>query len=339
LCFVKSFEGKITVNKAYAFCLTMALTSVLFLCGCANDVYWVNLNYKTPGNSGITLKKDSKVKLLAVGDVQVAQATLHNIARTFDKSQNSEVKIIFDANEPADYYILLRICTDFRISSPEAVPFNGSTRIVERNSETSGCDMIYTSPGTPSVSGATSVLGSIYSIASLDPVYHFEISMHDGDFAIEEGRLRGNEQFVKLFVEQISYGFSDMFLTKVRGISTAIPQNIADDAMVSALQAGAVNDVAVRAQALIPDNFEEYRAKIMAVEKEKDRKQFEEGLCCYYLLALSRELVNFDIDNLRRLHKLYSQIFLITQDDGLAKACANSLARVEQKAQISGVKL
>ena len=325
------------MNKAYAFCLT--LTSVMFLCGCANNVYWVKLNYKTPGNSGITLKKDSKVKLVAVGETQVAQATLRSIARAFDKSRNSEVEIILDANKPADYYILFRICTDFRTSSPEAVPFNSVVRIVEKNSERSGYDVIDTVPGTSSVSGAICVLGSIYSIASLDPVYHFEISMHDGDFAVEEGKLRGNEQFVNAFVNQLGYGFSDMFLTKVRNIATAIPQNIADDAMVSALQAGVVKDVATRAQALIPENFEEYRAKIMAVEKKNDRKQFDGGLCCYYLLALSRELVNFDIDNLRELHKLYSQILLITQDDGLAEACANSLARVEKKAQISGVKL
>ncbi len=313
------------------------LAMLAMLCGCAT-VDWVKLSYHTPGNSGVALKQHAAARLMATGEQQVAQATLNRIAAEFNSREDSDVRIVLNENEPADYYIYLNINSAFRAPSAEEVPYNASKTVGEQDGTTRGRNIIVTTSGQPSSSGAGCVAVAIYSATKLEPVHYFEVPMYDGDFAVEGGKLRGNEQFVGSLVEQTGQMFSDMFLTQKRDINTAIPKKNADGALVKALRAGDVEAVEQRTQELLADSVDGYLAKAAAASKSA-REKLEGGLCTCYLNTLAAELDNFDADTLQTVHERYTQILTLTADEGLAEACANALARVEQKAQMTGAKL
>ncbi|MBP5639517.1 MAG: hypothetical protein J6X55_08565 [Victivallales bacterium] len=318
--------------------MVLALAMILLFSGCASKVMWVELGYKTPGSSGVALKKDATIKLIGSGEKQLATATLQRIAQELAKHKNGGVKVISDANTPSDYYVLMNMSASHKVAPKESVPFNARKIRQEQDGKSGGKDIIAKIEGTPDVSGAMQVSVAIYSTAGLEPVHYFELALYDGDFRTENGKVRGNEQFVRDFTWQVGKAFADMFVSDSRSIKTAIPKENADSVMVQALKAGSLQDAEARAHSLIPDRFDDFIAKVKGVG-EKERKQFDSALCSYYLLAIARELGNYDIENLRTLHSQYSQILLFTQNAGLAEACANSLARIEKKAELTGNKL
>ena len=311
----------------------LAILFLLLICGCEN-VTREKLSFMSPGNGGIAVRQDAKARLLVSGERQLARAIEASIAMAFNKKGVNGLKIVRGPSAAVDYYIIVNVTSSYKESQFSSTRFNSIKQVVEKDGERSGRDVVEMVPGRPDASGAMYAAVAIYSVTGLEPVHYFEFSANDGAFG--KARQHSPEAFANKFVAEIGRKFSDMISSQWRSFNTAIPKDDADIEMVNALKKGAFETVEARARTLIPESFDEY---IQKVKSGKDAKEYNAGLCCYYLLALSREARHFDIDNLRLLHRQYYQILMLTETEGLAEACANSLARIEKKALMTGNKI
>ncbi|MBR6374076.1 MAG: hypothetical protein IKS20_12930 [Victivallales bacterium] len=313
----------------------LAILFLLLLCGCEN-VTREKLSFMSPGNGGIALRQEAKARLLVSGEQQLSRAIEESIASAFNKKGGNGLKIVLGPSAALDYYIIVNVTTGHKESQYSSTRFNSITRVVERDGERNGRDVVETVPGRTDASGAMYAAVAIYSVTSLEPVHYFEFSANDG--VIDNGGVgqHSREAFTNKFVAEISMKFSDMISSQWRRFSTAIPKDDVDIEMVNALKKGAFEAVEARGRTLMPGSFDEY---VQKVKSSKNAKKYNAGLCCYYLLALSKEARHFDIDNLRSLYRQYYQILMLTENEGLAEACANSLARIEKKALMTGNKI
>ena len=322
------------MEKMYRMKTCLAALGLLLVCGCAN-VYYEKLSYLSPGNGGIAVRADAKAKLIVSGEQQLAQGTAKSIIEALNKKDVKCLRIATGADEAIDYYIFVNVTTGYKVSSQKSVPFNKARRLVENDGENGGYDVLTDDPGLPDASGSLYAAVAIYAINSLDPLSYFEVTANEGAFGDKAGQVRAKEEFASKFVAEIGRKFSDMTSTQHRDFDTAIPKH-ADGSMVRALKKGDIDKVDLRAKNLVPESFDDFIAK---VKSEKNPKKLTPGLCCLYIMTLTQELNNFDIENLRKLYKRYYQIMLVAEDEGLAEACASSLARIEKKAAMTGNKI
>ena len=321
------------MEKMYRMKTCLAALGLLLLCGCAN-VNYEKLSYVSPATGGISFKADGKAKLIVTSKGQLAQDAANSITAILNREGVRGVKVVNGAETSVDYYIFVNVTTGYKNSSDKA-PLNKKVVLVKSDKRTEKTNEYYIAeePGYPEGSGALYASVSIYTVNSLDPLHYFEISSNEGDC---DGKVRTNEAFVNKFVSELGSKFSDLTATQPRVFDTAIPTSNVDSSMVKALKSGQLNQVHQRAKEHASDDFDAY---IALAKNAKKLKPFRAGLCALYLSALAMEMNNFDIENLRELHRRYYQLLMITDDDGLAEACANALARVEKKAALTGNKI
>lgn len=300
-----------------------AATMALVISGCSS-VNWEKVGYTSPANE-VNLKANPSVKIVAIGNQEMLTPLVGAISSEFSKS--GQIRVTEDA---PDYWLVFNGEKGFRTDDQAAAQFNRTVEKVAQKSDAGGRE--YLQKKDQNSSAATALLSvAVYGVTDLSPVYYFDIALYDADF--KQGKVRDGLAYDKKFTDQIIAKVKDAFLTQNRIVETALPKN-ADSGMKKALIAGDSKAVISRAAQVIPQDFDAFLADITAGKYKEKADEMESKLSNYYVLALAREIGNFEPANLNKLHAQHVAILNQTNKDGLSIACPNSLARIESKLKL-----
>jgi len=342
--FVKT-RGSITTNKLGVkmkrslLTVGSAIAVIVALSGCSS-VDWENVGYVSPANE-VNLKAKPSIKIIAVGNKKMMAPIVKRIENEFANSEREQFKrknISKDqeekqyvlVSENPDYWIVLSGEHKFRADDRNAIPFNRKVGKTSSENENGGKEFIQTVDHNSST--ATALLSiAVYGVNDLSPVYYSDVALYDADF--KSDKVRSAAEYNTAFEEQIIAKIKDAFLIQKRNIETALPKN-ADRYMKQALLAGKAEEVITRAKDIIPQDFDSFMDDIAAGKYKEKVDEMEIMLSDYYILALAKEIHNFEPGNLRKLHAQHVAILEQTTEEGLIIACPNSLARIESKLRL-----
>ena len=226
---------------------------VTFICGCSS-VKWATIEYQSPATE-INLKKSPTIKMMAVGNQPGTVMLGKQIAAGLVKSGQFKLD-----NKNPDYWIVLNGAKMYRADTRQTALFNRNVKKVREEHVNGGQERIKTTDYLSSAAAATMSV-AVYSVKDLAPVYYFDIVLYDSDFL--QGKVRSQQEYYRMFAEQIINKFNDAFLVQARQIETAIPK-IADPILKDALVSGKAAEVIEQGKAYLPEPFEKYVEDVLA---------------------------------------------------------------------------
>lgn len=326
--------------------------------GCAS-VKTAKVKFITPGNDGVALASGSKIKIVSNRNDEVCNSIKNILMHEFQEIANKNVKnavkvaqekgedpqkaqakaeseqiLISDANP--DYWLFLSFNSEYRKDGAEVTDYNRIAMRVKEENQAGGREVIKLSQPYQTGSAAAVVNMVLYSVHGLVPVHSFGITIYDSEFA--KDALKNEGQYLKLFAIETVKRIEDGFLTMEREMTVLIPPS-ANGKLESALKSKDSNKMKEVAMNLKLSPLDKFLEEINALEAKHKPELFNdskmlEKMANHYVYAIDFESRNLDTRSLRLAQRCYLAMLKNTNDDLLAEACANSLARVERKLEL-----
>ena len=344
--------------KRLLFCTLTCAFLTAFITGCAS-VDTAEVNFITPGNDGIAFAPGSKIKLVSNGNQKVCETVKQILSVEFQKvadknvqnavalaqSQGKDIQkakakaeaeqiLLSDVNP--DYWLFLSIDNEYRKDAANIAEYNRRAVRSKVEDQSGGREIVKLSNPLLTGSSAAIVNMTLYSVHGLVPIHSANITIYDSEIA--KDALKDESQYLKLFAMESVKRIKDSFLTMEREMKVLLPPN-ANGNLVSALKAKDKNKIQEVAQSLNLTSLDKFLEEIKELEAQHNTKSFSdskmiEKMANHYVYAIDFESNHLDTRSLRLVHRCYLAMLKNTQDNSLAEACANSLARVEKKLEL-----
>lgn len=180
---------------------------------------------------------------------------------------------------------------------------------------------------------------SIYDKKKLQPLAFLSIIPEQSSSV--NGSVTSKESFKEKFSQEVVKKLEDLISTKVKNVNVFLPEKV-DQKLKGLVLNGNFNEAIEYSKSILPEldildlNNEYYEKNKIASSEENstvELRDMEYDLGNTYMYLISKESNDVSSKNLSYVFKGYKQILNLTQDDSTILATANSLGRLEFKAQ------
>ncbi len=314
--------------------------------GC-NDVAQPNIpmNFYTPSKLSV-VKEGSKIYIQNLHNYKYKSTDLINGINEYFKKDN--IFKIVDNIKSADIVIGINTFYSYRTDNSSDTKYNKKyfvKREIYRNSrgkETGGKDLLITSNHSASTATLISTI-SIYDKKNLEPLVYFNITPTDTStkiFGKDNTLPTSNSQYNEKFTEEVIKKINDLITTKVKKANIFLPNN-SNAAYTKLLLNTDFNALYKSSKDLLPsfdvldisvEQYEEINQKASVKGSKTQARNMEVDLSNYYIYMIAKESTDLSAANIIKVYKSYKKIIALTKNESLILACANSLGRIEFKA-------
>jgi len=304
---------------------------------------------------------DMSAKLLKSLEAKINQAT----PRLFEASLNE--------SPDASYLMNIENFCDYRKDDDADIKYNAvytvkqQYRSDKKGLETGGEDRVVEERKRTATATFVSAV-SIYDTKELTPLSYFKIITYDTDVEPEKGDVKSGKEFWTYLSEQVAAKIKDLTVRDKKKVGAFIPDRANEEIrkLIQSEDPSAALEKAAKLLPLPPGEMVElkrafYSQPLPAGGKEKNdnekkdedksdkekkegnptaaTRSMETDLANYYIYLTAKEATNPDEKNIKEVFDGDNKIMSLTEDEGLIKACAHSLGRIEVKAERLHVRL
>jgi hypothetical protein len=323
--------------------IPLSLIGILFT-GCVNSVVkpTTPVQFITPSKFSM-IKKGSNIYIQELHNFKYNSKSLHKgLVKYFKKDK---IFNIVNNIKKADVIISLNTFYSYRGDTNSDGKYNiryDVERVVYRDKkgrETGGYDKLVSSNYMASTATLVSTV-SIYNKKDLAPLIYFNISQTDTSKAKSKKGYKSNKKFNSEFTSKLIEKLNDLITTKAKKANVFLP-NLCDKELKSLLLNANFATLFQKAKTILPPfsldevNEEKYELinKQASVKGSKiSKRDLETDLANFYIYYMAKESTDISRKNVKDVFNAYKRIMFLTKNESLMLACANSLGRVEFKA-------
>ena len=333
--------------------MSVALIGLMFQ-GCGNNVAQPNtsVQFYTPSKLSV-IKKDSKIYIQSLHDHKYLSKNLHKGIKDYFK-QDGIFQIVNDAKS-ADVIISINTFSSHRADNSTDTKYNKSyTKIREtfKNSEgreTGGQDKIVEANFTSSTATLIATV-SIYDKKNLEPLVYFNVTPKDTSvtrIGSGDAMYKSKKDFSIQFTQEIIKKLNDLVSTKNKAVNVFLPKK-SNAKLKTLLLQSKFKELIAEAKSILPtfdiqdisiNKYDEIKKQSSVKGSKVKARDLETDLSNFYIYFMAKESTDISAKNIISVYKAYKKVMFLTKDDTLSLACANSLGRVEFKANRLNINL
>jgi len=322
--------------------LSLVTTTILFT-GC-NNVAQPNtpVKFYTPAKLSV-IKKGSKIYVKNLHNSQYKSKQLLTGIKDYFKKDNifKIVNNIKDADVVISLNNFYSYAKDTLSQKAYNIKYYKKTNIYRdsKGRETGGQDVLLNTNFASSTATLITTV-SIYDKKHLEPLVYFNITPTDTSKTPSLVNTANSAAFNKKFTQEVINKLNDLVTTKNKNANVFLPKNV-NKTLKSDLLSANFTQLFKDTKEILPkfDIEEVSVAKYDSISKEASKKgskikkrDLESDLSNFYIYLMAKEATDISAKNIKKVYNGYKKIMNLTSDESLILACANSLGRLEFKA-------
>ena len=324
--------------------MSVALVSLMFQ-GCGNNVAQPNtpVQFYTPSKLSV-IKKGSKVYIQGLHDHKYLSKNLHKGIKDYFEKDNI-FKIVNNKKE-SDIVISINTFYSYRGDSLQDTQYNKKYFVKRISNKSGGQDKLMQSTFSSSTGTLISTI-SIYDKKNLEPLVYFNIMPTDTSKVINGKGYASKQNFNQKFTQEVINKLNDLVSEKNKNVNVFLPLKSNPELKKSLLNSK-FDDLFKSAEVLLPkfdidevskEKYEDIKKKSSEKGSKILKRDLETDLSNFYVYFIAKESVDISAKNIKKVYAGYKRIMNLTTDESLILACANSLGRIEFKADRLKIKL
>ena len=319
----------------------------ILLTGCVNNVLQPTtpVKFYTPSKLSV-IKEGSSIYIKNIHSNNYNSSSLVKDIKSYFKKDG--IFNIVSNIKSADVIISLNTFYSYRRDNSSDTKYNKEfmvkTKVYRdrKGRETGGQDSIVMTNTSASTATLITTI-SIYNKKTLQPLAYFDISPVNTSTVVlgkSTTSYKSNKAFNKELTKNVINKLNDLVTTKNKNINVFMPNN--DNKILRKLLLSAkFKELFSEAKAILP----KFKLSDISVEKYKNlnakasikgstiqKRDIEQDLSNFYLYYMAKESTDISSKNIKDVFNAYKKIMFLTQNEELSLACANSLGRIEFKA-------
>lgn len=276
---------------------------------------WHEVYYNSPG-SDFNFKKGTRVEFIPVDKTN---RRLCLIASKLESELETNKNIRVDSENP-EYVIALNEFDDNRFINRSIEDITTFCKVEKKENKYEGEEVVKRYSTKKRTTG-TLVNIVIYEVNGLIPQFSSEIFINIDDTEHDE-----------LIVNKLK----NSLLIKPKKERTFFPADsnratVSDLISMESFDPLKVKEISASVKQRLPSSFDSFVTKFNRGEYKDKHADLELILQDFYIYAICQELADYSAANLQKLFAMHLKIMQITEKEGLAVGCANSLGRIERK--------
>jgi hypothetical protein len=318
------------------------LLACFIFAGCVNNkVIQPNtaVKFYTPSKLSV-IEAGSKIYIQGLDDYHYKSNALKKGIKDYFKKDG--IFSIVDNIKQADIVISMNTFYSYRKDDLSDTRYNVKYYVNTKRSGNSSQDYLVQTSSSSSTA-TLMVTASIYETKSLQPLAYFSIIPENtSTISTNEkgGMYNSSNDFTTSLTKEVIEKLNNLVTTKNKNVNVFLPKNT-DPKMKSALLNGKFDLVLSLSKTILPSFsiYEVTQAKYDDIKKAASKKgskvkarNLEFDLSNFYIQLMAKESTDISTKNIKAVYDGYNKILSLTKDNSLILACANSLGRIEFKA-------
>ena len=326
--------------------IPLALVGLMYQ-GCTNNVVQPNtpVKFYTPSKLSV-IKEGSKIYIQGLHDHKYKSSKLHKGIKNYFEKDN--IFKVVNSIKSADIVISVNTFYSYRADDSSDTKYNKKyfvKREVYKNSRgktTGGKDKLLMSNHSSSTATLITTV-SIYDKKNLEPLVYFNVTPTDTSKVImgkSSTIYKSSNAFNSKFTNDVISKINDLVTTKDKNVNVFIPKN-GNAKLKSSLLNANFKDLFKNSKSVLPafaisevsmKKYEDIKKQASVKGSKIQKRDLETDLSNFYIYYMAKESTDISAKNIKDVHKSYKKIISLTKNESLILACANSLGRVEFKA-------
>ena len=329
--------------------IPLALVGLMYQ-GCTNNVVQPNTPVKlqTPSKLSV-IEAGSKIYIQGLHDHKYKSKNLHKGIKNYFEKDN--IFKVVNSIKSADVVISVNTFYSYRADDSKDTKFNKKyvvKRELYKNNKgrvTAGQDKLVMSNHSASTATLVTTV-SIYDKKNLEPLVYFNIIPTDTSKVVS-GTYKSSSAFNSKFTQDVVSKINDLVTTKSKNVNVFLPKT-SNPKLKSSLLNANFKEVFENSKSILPafdiedvsiQKYEDIKKKASVKGSKIQKRDLEKDLSNFYIYFMAKESTDISAKNIKNVYNGYKKIMFLTKNENLILACANSLGRVEFKADRLKIKL